>query len=46
MSSLQLKSIEKAKIKRAAVHCEKISSGRIKYHVVDNYPSLLNKVMN
>lgn len=46
MSSLQLKSIEKAKIKCAAVHFEKISSGSIKYDVVDNYQSLLNKVMN
>lgn len=46
MSSLQLKSIEQAKIKCAAVHFEKISSGSIKYDVVDNYQSLLNKVMN
>ena len=42
MSSLQLKSIEQAKIKCAAVHFEKISSGSIKYDVVDNYQSLLN----
>lgn len=45
MQSLQLKSIEKAKIDCARVHFKAISSDTIQYDVVDNYESLLDKVM-
>lgn len=46
MSSLQLKSIEEAKKRCASVHFEIISSGTIKYDIVDSYQALLDKVMN
>ena len=45
MQSMQLKSIEKAKIDCARVHFKAISSDTIQYDVVDNYESLLDKVM-
>ena len=45
MQSMQLKSIEKAKIDCARVHFKAISSDTIQYDVVDNYQSLLDKVM-
>jgi len=46
MSSMQLKKIEDAKIDCARVHFKAISSDKVKYDVVDNYESLLSKVMN
>lgn len=45
MSTMQLKSIEQAKINCAKVHFAAISSDQVKYDVVDSYESLLNKVM-
>lgn len=46
MSSLQLKPIEQAKINCAREHFRTISSDSVQYDVVDNYQSLLDKVMN
>ena len=45
MSTMSLKPIEQAKIDCARVHFKAISSDDIKYDVIDNYQSLLNKVM-
>ena len=45
MESLQLKSIEQAKIECARRHFKEISSDSITYNVIDNYQSLLDKVM-
>ena len=45
MSSLQLKPIEQAKINCAREHFRTISSDSVQYDVVDNYQSLLDKVM-
>lgn len=46
MSSMQLKKIEESKIACAREHFNAISSDEVKYDVIDNYESLLNKVMN
>ena len=45
METMQLKSIEQAKIDCARVHFKAISSDSVQYDVVDNYQSLLDKVM-
>ena len=45
MSSLQLRDIEKAKIHCAKEHFKAISGDNVIYDVVDNYTSLLEKVM-
>ncbi|BFT94451.1 MAG: DEAD/DEAH box helicase family protein [Minisyncoccus archaeiphilus] len=45
MNSLQLKGIEKQKIDYARKHFELLSNSDIKYDVIDNYDSLMNKVM-
>ena len=45
MDSLQLKSIEQAKIECAKRHFKEISSDSVTYDVIDNYQSLLDKVM-
>ena len=46
MSSMQLRDIEKAKIHCAREHFKVISSDKVKYDVIDNYSSLMNKVMS
>lgn len=46
MSSMQLKSIEQAKIDCARVHFKSISSNEVKYDVVNTYEALLDKVKN
>jgi len=45
MSSLQLKGIEKQKIDYAKKHFESLSCADLRYDVVDNYESLMEKVM-
>lgn len=45
MNSLELREIEKAKIECAKKHFKEISSGNIKYDVVDSYESLINMVV-
>lgn len=45
MSSMQLRKVEELKIHCAREHFKKISSGNVKYEVVDSYDSLLNEVM-
>ena len=45
LSTLQLRPIEDAKIKCAREHFKLISSDTVKYDVVDNYTTLLDKVM-
>ena len=45
MSSMQLRLIEQSKIHCAREHFKAISSGNVVYDVVDNYKSLLEKVM-
>lgn len=45
MESMQLRKIEKSKIHCAKEHFKAISNGNVVYDVVDNYNSLLNKVM-
>lgn len=46
MSSLQLRAIENAKIACADKFFQKITSGDVVYHVVDNYGKLIEMVMN
>ncbi|QNU67943.1 DEAD/DEAH box helicase family protein [Ruminiclostridium herbifermentans] len=46
MSSMQLRMIEDAKIHCAREHFKAISSGNVKYDVIDSYESLMNKLMN
>ena len=46
MSSLQLREIEKNKIKCARKHFEAINSGNVKYDVIDSYDTLINIVSN
>ena len=45
MSSMDLRSIERAKIDCAKKLFATISSGTVKYDHVDNYEALMNKVM-
>lgn len=45
MSSMQLRMIEESKIHCAKEHFKAISNGNIVYDVVDNYKTLLDKVM-
>jgi type III restriction enzyme len=45
LSSMQLRKAESLKIECARKHFAKISSDSVKYDVVDNYQTLLNKVM-
>ena len=45
MSSLELREVEKAKIKCAREHFRAISSGEVVYDVVDSYGALMDKVM-
>lgn len=45
MSSMQLRLIEESKIHCAREHFKAISNGNVVYDVVDNYKSLLEKVM-
>lgn len=45
MSSMQLRLIEKSKIRCAQEHFKAISSGKVVYAVVDSFKSLLEKVM-
>jgi type III restriction enzyme len=45
MDSLQLRLIEESKIHCAREHFKAISNGNVVYDVVDNYQSLLEKVM-
>ena len=45
LSSMQLRKAESLKIECARRHFAKISSDRVKYDVVDNYQTLLEKVM-
>ena len=45
MSSMQLRLIEESKIHCAREHFKAISNGNVIYDVVDNYKSLLEKVM-
>ncbi|MHC1694012.1 MAG: type III restriction-modification system endonuclease [Eubacteriales bacterium] len=45
MSSMQLRDIEKAKIHCAREHFKAISTGAVKYDVVDSYQQLLDDVM-
>ena len=46
MSSMQLREIEKVKIACARKHFKAISTNSVVYDVVDNYATLLNKVMS
>ncbi len=45
MDSMQLRPVEKAKIDCATEHFKAISNGNVVYEVVDNYQTLLDKVM-
>jgi len=45
LSSMQLRKVEELKIHCAREHFRKISSGTVKYDVVDSYDALLNEVM-
>lgn len=45
MSSMQLRMIDDAKIHCAREHFKAISSGNVKYDVIDSYESLINKVL-
>lgn len=45
LNSLELREVEKAKIKCAQKHFLEISSNEVKYDVVDNYQALLDLVM-
>jgi len=45
MSSMQLRLIEDVKIHCAREHFKAISTGNVKYDVVDSYEALMNKVM-
>nr|DAK78383.1 MAG TPA: Restriction endonuclease [Caudoviricetes sp.] len=45
MSSLQLREVEKLKIRCAQEHFKAISSDTVKYDVVNNYNTLMDKVM-
>lgn len=44
MSSLELRPIEKAKISCAKKLFNEMSTSKVKYHEVDSYQSLLNKM--
>jgi type III restriction enzyme len=46
MSSLQFRAIENAKIACAEKFFQKITSGNVIYHVVDNYGKLIEMVMD
>ncbi|WP_376770487.1 restriction endonuclease [Clostridium lacusfryxellense] len=45
LSSMQLRKVEELKIHCAREHFKKISSGTVKYEVIDSYDTLLNDVM-
>ena len=45
MSTMQLRKIEEAKIDCAREHFKTISTGSVKYAVVDSYETLMNEVM-
>ena len=45
MNSMQLRMIEESKIHCAKEHFKAISNGNVVYDVVDNYKTLLDKVM-
>jgi type III restriction enzyme len=45
LSSMQLRTIEDAKIQCAREHFKAISTDQVKYDVVDSYDTLMNKVM-
>jgi type III restriction enzyme len=45
LSSMQLRKVEELKIHCAREHFEKISTGNVKYEVVDSYETLINEVM-
>ncbi|MBU3172490.1 type III restriction-modification system endonuclease [Clostridium estertheticum] len=45
LSSMQLRKVEELKVHCAREHFKKISSGTVKYDVVDSYDALLNEVM-
>lgn len=45
MNSMQLRKIEESKIHCAKEHFKAISSGNVKYDVINDYKSLLEKVM-
>lgn len=45
MSSMQLRLIEESKVHCAKEHFKAISNGNVAYDVIDNYKSLLDKVM-
>lgn len=46
LESLELRTIEKAKIHCAQEHFKKISNGEVKYYAVDSYEQLMDHIMN